>query len=303
MQKIVPSLWFDDNAEEAMKFYASIFNNSKVLKTAYYGEEGPGKKGSVMTVLCQLEEQQFLAINGGPAFSFTPAISLFVNCRNEEEIDRLFNKLSEGGFVLMGLDKYPFSKKFGWVNDKYGLSWQFNLAENPDEYKQKISPCLMFVGNQHGKAEEAMKFYTSQFRNSGINRIERYEKGDNDQEGTIKHAAFTLQGHMFLAMDSGLPHAFNFTPAISFTIYCESQKEVDEYWDNLSKGGRTDQFGWLSDKYGVSWQIVPTALEKMITDPDTEKAGRVMKAMLKMNKLDIEELRNAYLNKIADHTH
>jgi predicted 3-demethylubiquinone-9 3-methyltransferase (glyoxalase superfamily) len=154
MQKITPFLWFDDNAEEAMNFYVSVFKNSKITSVARYGEAGPGKKGTVMTGTFQLEGQQFMALNGGPLFTFTPAISLFVNC--------------------------------------------------------------------------------------------------------------------------------------------ETQQEVDELWEKLSEGAKSQRCGWIEDKYGVSWQIIPTALGKMLGDPDPVKSQRVMKAMLQMDKIDIEGLKQAY---------
>lgn len=146
MQKIIPSLWYDDKAEEAVSFYTSIFRNSKKGNVSHYGEEGAkvsGRpKGGVMTVTFEIEGQRFIALNGGPLFSFTPAVSFFVGCASPEEINETWRKLSEGGTVLMDLDKYPFAEKYGWLQDKYGLSWQLILADR----RQKIAPCLMFEG-------------------------------------------------------------------------------------------------------------------------------------------------------------
>ncbi|MBO0796977.1 MAG: VOC family protein, partial [Ktedonobacteraceae bacterium] len=173
MQKINACLWFDDNAEEAVNFYTSMFKRSKVGPVTRYGEEGPGTAGKVMTVAFQLEGQEFMAVNGGPDFTFTPAISFFVNCETQAEIDELWSRLSEGGSVLMELGAYPFSEKFGWVADKFGVSWQLNLASRA----QKINPFFMFVGKQHGKAEEAMRFYTSLFPHASILNIVHYGAG------------------------------------------------------------------------------------------------------------------------------
>ena len=156
MQKITPFLWFDNQAEEAANYYSSIFKNSKIRNVTRYAEAGAKvsgiPKGTVMTVTLQIDGQEFMALNGGPMFTFSPAISFFVNCKTQQEIDELWNKLSEGGTVLMELDKYPFSEKFGWLQDKFGVSWQLNLASRT----QKITPFLVFVGEQYGKAEEAM---------------------------------------------------------------------------------------------------------------------------------------------------
>lgn len=290
MQKITPFLWFDNNAEEAAKFYVSVFGNSKVGSITRYGEAGPAPKGTVMTVAFELEGQKFTALNGGPHFKFTPAVSFYVACETEKEVDSLWQKLSEGGSVLMELAKYPFSEKFGWVADKYGLSWQLNLASFP----QKITPCLMFVGEQNGKAEEAMKFYTSQFENSSIDRVERYSAGEGGTEGAVKHGVFSLDGKKFIAMDGGTNHPFTFTEAQSFVVDCKTQEEVDEFWRNLSEGGQESQCGWLKDQYGLSWQVTPTILIEMLQDKDAERSKRVMEAMMQMSKIDIPTLQRAY---------
>jgi predicted 3-demethylubiquinone-9 3-methyltransferase (glyoxalase superfamily) len=290
MQKITPCLLFDGKAEEATNFYTSIFKNSKAVSIMRYGEAGPGPKGTVMSATFQLDGQEFIALNGGPQFTFSPAISFFVNCETQKEVDDLWKKLSEGGTVLMKLDKYPFSEKFGWVEDKFGVSWQLNLASRI----QKITPFLMFVGKQHGKVGEAINFYISLFSDSSIHEIERYGKGEEEPEGTVKHATFSLNGQEFMAMDSNREHTFTFTEVTSLFVSCETQEEVDEFWEKLSEGGEKQRIGWLEDKYGVSWQIVPTVLGELLNDPDSEKSRRVMKAMLEMDKIDIEKLKQAY---------
>ena len=292
MQKITPFLWFDNQAEEAMNFYTSVFNNSKVGQVSRYGEAGPGPAGSVLTASFELEGLQFTALNGGPAFNFTPAISFFVNCESESEIDKVWGRLVENGSVLMPLQAYPFSEKFGWLEDKYGLSWQLNLGARV----QKIVPYLLFVGKQHGKAEEAVNFYTSLFKDSGIENIVNYGPGQEEEEGTVMHAAFRLAGLEFMAMDSNQEHQFTFTEAISLYVDCHSQEEVDFFWEKLGEGGdeSAQQCGWLKDRYGVSWQIVPSVLIDLINDPDPEKAKRVTEAMLQMKKIEIPVLEQAY---------
>lgn len=291
MQKIFPFLWFDNQAEEAVRFYTSLFKSSKISAITPLGEDVPGPKGNAMTISFQLAGQDFMALNGGPVFSFTPAVSFFVTCQTPEEIDGLWNALSAGGSVLMELNPYPFSEKYGWVIDRYGIAWQLNLARRP----QKIAPFLLFVGDHAGQAEKAINFYTSLFKNSSISQIERYGAGQPEPEGTIVHSRFSLEGEEFMAMDSSLEHAFTFTPAISFYVNCDSQAEVDDLWATLSSnGGRTDQCGWLQDQFGISWQIVPTILGEYMTGPDAEKAHNVTQAMLKMSKLDIAVLQKAY---------
>jgi predicted 3-demethylubiquinone-9 3-methyltransferase (glyoxalase superfamily) len=243
-----------------------------------------------MTVNFQLAGQDFTALNGGPEFKFMPAISLFVNCDAEEEIDRLFERLTAGGAILMELGKYPFSDKFCWVNDRYGVSWQLNLASGV----QKITPFLTFVGKQHGKAEEAMNLYVSLFKNSSIQAIQRYGPESGESEGTVMHARFSLDGQEFMAIDGGLEHQWTFTEAVSLFVNCKTQKEVDLLWQKLTEGGEESQCGWLKDRYGVSWQIVPTALSNVIGGPDPAGAQRAVQAMLQMRKLDITALQRAY---------
>ena len=278
MQKIRPFLWFDGKAEEAAKFYTSTFKNSKIRSI------------SQMSATFLLDGLEFIALNGGPQFKFSPATSFFVECETHGEVDEVWKKLSKGGTVLMELAAYPFSEKFGWVQDEFAVSWQLNLAGR----RQTMTPFLMFVGEQYGKADEAMSFYISLFKNSSVTRIERYGAGEAEAEGTVKHARFALNGQQFMAMDSGREHPFTFTPAISFFVSCETQKEIDYFWEKLSAGGEKDRCGWLKDKFGVSWQIVPPVLGEFLNDEDEEKSERVMKAMLEMDKLDIKALRRAH---------
>jgi len=147
---------------------------------------------------------------------------------------------------------------------------------------QRITPFLWF----DDKAEEAVNFYTSIFKNSKIESIMRYGEGGPGPKGTVMSATFQLDGQDFMALNGG--PLFTFSPAISFFVNCKTQEEVDELWEKLSEGGEKHQCGWLKDKYGVSWQIIPSALGEMLSDTDTEKSKRVMKAMLQMNKIDIK---------------
>jgi predicted 3-demethylubiquinone-9 3-methyltransferase (glyoxalase superfamily) len=153
---------------------------------------------------------------------------------------------------------------------------------------QKLSTCLWF----DGKAEEAMNFYTSIFKNSKKGKISRYGDGAPFPKGTVMVATFELLGHDFMALNGG--PQFTFSPAISFLVNCETQEEVDEFWEKLSAGGEKVQCGWLKDKYGVSWQIVPTILAQLMSDKDAAKTQRVMQALMQMKKLDIQKLQDAY---------
>ena len=290
-QKITPHLWFDKEAKEAAEFYASVFEDSKITNVTTLHNT---PSGDADIVSFELSGQPFMAISAGPYFKFNPSISFHVKCKTKDEVDALWNKLSEGGKVLMELDKYPWSEKYGWLNDKYGLSWQL-IFVGEHEIRQKITPIVMFVGDVCGKAEEAINFYASVFKNSKVEHIARYAKGaEPDKEGTIGYAHFRLEGQEFGAKDSAHPHNFAFSEAISFIVKCDTQEEIDYYWEKLSAVPESEQCGWLKDKYGVSWQIVPAVMDEMMQDKDGKKVARVTEAFLKMKKFDIENLKEAY---------
>jgi predicted 3-demethylubiquinone-9 3-methyltransferase (glyoxalase superfamily) len=298
MQKISPFLWFNNNAEEAINTYTSIFPNSRIVSVKRHPDEplqgmaeGLGMEGKILTGVFELAGQQFMALDGGDYFKFTPAVSFFVNCDDEAEIDAFWSKLSDGGETLMPLQAYDFSPKFGWLKDKYGVSWQFTIGES----KQKITPFLMFVGDQYGKAEEALNFYKSLFPDSSVGHLERYAEGElGGERGTVKRAVFTLHGQEFMAIDSNFNHDFTFTEATSFYVDCADQAEVDDLWDKLSAVPESETCGWLKDKFGVSWQIIPRQLITLMNDSDPVKAKRVMDTMLQMHKIDVAELERAY---------
>jgi predicted 3-demethylubiquinone-9 3-methyltransferase (glyoxalase superfamily) len=298
-QKIIPNLWYDREAEEAARFYISAFGNGKfgpVMRAIKAGYETHGlPEGTAMAVDFELAGMKFTAINGGPIFKFNPSISLVVACRTAAEVDDLWSKLSAGGTTLMELGAYPFSERFGWTQDKFGLSWKVMAA--PDaESRQKITPSLMFVGPQAGNAEAAVRFYAAVFKKAKAGPILRYGKGEEpDREGTVKFATFTIEGVDFAAMDSALKHDFMFNEAVSFMVPCATQREIDYYWDKLTAdGGSESMCGWLADKFGISWQISPTGLGEMLRDPDPRKVERVTNAFLKMKKFDLAELAKAY---------
>lgn len=294
-QKITPFLWFDHQAEEAMNYYVGLFADSQILEVRRYPEEamGPmeGMGGKVLTGVFELAGQRFMALDGGPVFHFTPAVSFFVNCETEAEIDALWSVLLAGGAELMPLQAYPFSARFGWLQDKYGLSWQLNLGQS----EQKITPFFMFVGEQHGQAEAAMALYTSLFDDGRIVHLGRSGEDEGGAD-SVSQAVFTLHGQTFMAFDGGVNHDFSFTEAISFFVDCQTQEEVDELWQTLTEGGdeSAQQCGWLKDRFGVSWQIVPEALSVLMNDPDAEKSQRVIQAMLQMKKIDTAVLQQAY---------
>lgn len=275
---IYPCLWFDGKAKEAAEFYCSVFKDSKITT------ENP------MVVTFASSGQKFMCLNGGPQFQMNPSASFFVVCETEAEIDAAWDILSEEGSILMALDKYEWSEKYGWVQDKLGVSWQLSFGKMA-EVGQKFTPTLMFTENVHGKAEEAINFYTSIFKNSDIIGILRYGEDDHDVAGTVKHAQFRLNNNVFMAMDSGLAKGFGFNEALSFVVECENQQEIDYFWGKLTDGGEESRCGWLKDKYGVSWQIIPTILDKLMND--SQKAPRVVQAFMQMKKFNIDALLKA----------
>ncbi len=289
--KIVTHLWFNTEAREAAQYYATVFPDSHVTSTTVlHGTPS----GDVDVVGFEILGAEFMAISAGPLFTFNPSISFHVNCETAAEVDAIWSKLFEGGKVLMELGAYPFSERYGWIQDKYGLSWQI-IAMGDRMPAQRITPVLMFVGAVAGKAEEAITLYTSVFRNAKIGSILRY--GANaapDKEGTIQFASFTLEGQEFGAMDSAHDHRFAFNEAISFMVRCADQKEIDSYWDALSADPAAEQCGWLKDAFGVSWQIVPIEMNAMMQDKDPSKVRRVTEAFLKMKKFDLAALHNAF---------
>lgn len=290
MKKIITHLWFDTEAKEAAEFYASLFPDSEV-KTVTVIPNTPS--GNADVVSFTLAGRDFIAISAGPYFKFNPSISLFVVFDTEEEIDEAWDRLVSDGKVLMAYDTYPWANKYGWLQDKYGLSWQLSWSEN-HQMAQKITPLLMFTREKAGLAKEALETYTSIFPDSKIEMLVPYTKEDDDTEGFTKHSRFTLNGQNFMAMDSSGPHEFTFNEAISFVVYCDTQKDIDYYWEKLSYVPEAEQCGWLKDKYGVSWQIVPTVLDRMMTGGNPERVARVTAAFLKMKKFNIEELEKAF---------
>ncbi len=299
MQKIIPNLWFDRDVEQAVIFYLSTFTKASVIsitRASGVGFKITGlREGDVMSIEFQIDGLRFIAINGGPIFKFNPSVSFLVACATPSEVDVLWRMLSAGGTPLMELGGYPFSSRYGWIQDKYGLSWQI-MYMGERKYRQKITPTLMFVGSVAGRCEEAVRFYTGIFPDSAIGDIDRYQAGEGpDTPGTVRHAAFTLEGQDFAAMDSALMHNFSFNEAISLMVECQNQKEIDYYWDMLlSGGGQESACGWLKDKFGFSWQVAPVVLGEMLRSTDKEKVDRVTAAFLKMKKLDIAALKKAF---------
>lgn len=300
MQKVTPHIWFDKEAKEAAEFYVSAFGGDSKLRSITTLHDTPS--GDVDTVIFNLLGQDFMAISAGPLFEPNPAISFFVNFdpasdeKARDNLDALWGKLSEGGQALMPLQKYPFSEYYGWIQDKYGVSWQLILTDPKGEPRPPLIPSLMFVTDTGKVAEEAMLFYLSVFKNTRSGQLARSPKAtDTAHEGAVMFADFQLEDQWFAAMDAkASQHHFAFNEAISLMVYCQDQAEIDYYWEKLSAVPESEQCGWLKDKYGVSWQIVPVAMDEMMAKGTPEQIARVTKAFLKMKKFDLAELQKAY---------
>ncbi|MEK7099969.1 MAG: VOC family protein [Patescibacteria group bacterium] len=298
MQKIVPHLWFDKEAKAAAEFYVSIFPDSKITSSSVI-HDTPSGDAEIMAF--EIAGYSFAAISAGPLFKLNPSISFMLNfdpvkdAQAKEHLTELWTKLSDGGEALMPLQEYPFSKWYGWIKDKFGVTWQLMLTNPDGEPRPFIIPSIMFTGVVAGKCEEATDFYMGTFKNSKRGTLARYPAGmEPDKEGSVMFTDFRLEGEWFAGMDSAQAHAFSFNEGISLMVKCESQEEIDYFWERLSKVPEAEQCGWLKDGYGVSWQIVPTRMDEMMREGSPEQSKRVTEAFLKMKKFDLATLEEAY---------
>lgn len=293
MQKVVPNLWSEGVAKEAVDFYTTIFPDTRITGASYYPESTDdglaefqtGLAGKELTVEFEIAGYQFTAINAGPEFVVNPSISFMLNfdpSRDENaraNLDKLWAALVDGGEVLMELGEYPYSKRYGWVKDRYGVTWQLMLTNPEGEPRPFIIPSLMFTRERSGKAEEAIHYYLETFRDSKLGSISKYP----DPAQGVMFADFMIEGQWFAAMDSGLDHDFTFNEGVSLVVFCEDQAEIDYYWSKLSAYPENEQCGWCKDKYGVSWQVVPKDMEVLMERPDA------FKRMMEMKKLVITD--------------
>jgi predicted 3-demethylubiquinone-9 3-methyltransferase (glyoxalase superfamily) len=273
--KTYPCLWFDGQAKAAADFYCTIFPDSKILID------------SPMVVNWELNGLKFMGLNGGPMFKLNASISMFANFDNLETLNNAWNKLIDGGSAMMPIDKYPWSERYGWLKDKFGLTWQLMLNNNT-----QIMPAMLFANTQFGKGKSAMELYSTLFPSSGIDVAEMYGEQDPQNAGNLMFGQFHIFDKAIVAMDGPGDHNFQFNEALSFVVECQDQTEIDKYWDGLiADGGSESMCGWLKDKFGVSWQIIPASIGKLMSDPAT--GNNVMQALMKMRKLDISILEKA----------
>ena len=274
-EKTYPCLWFDGQAKAAAQFYCSIFPDSNII------QESP------MVVNWVLNGKRFMGLNGGPMFQLNASISVFANFDNQANLDAAWNQLIEGGSALMPIDKYPWSERYGWLKDKFGLTWQLMLSDN-----NLLLPSMLFSNTQFGNAQSAMQLYHSIFPSSGIDITELYGPENPDQAGKLMFGQMHVMNNPLILMDGPGDHYFQFNEAFSFVVECANQAEIDQYWNSLiADGGQESMCGWLKDRFGVSWQIIPTALSKLMSH--SNNGQKVMEALLKMRKLVIADLEAA----------
>lgn len=274
---IYPCIWSNHNAREMADFYCSTFPDTRIL------DENP------VVVMLEIFGQKLMLLNGGDIFKPNPSISLMFLTMYEAEVEEIWNKLIPEGEPVMPLDAYPFSPKYGWVQDKYGVSWQLYTARDESHIIQKLVPTLMFTGAQNGKATEAANLYISLFPNSTMRGVMHYNAESGEPETSVQHGEFLINDYLLMMMDSSLEHKFRFSEGVSLVLECDYQEEIDNYWEALtSNGGEESMCGWLKDRFGISWQLVPSQLDEW-----TKKSPKVMEEVLKMKKLDMNVLREA----------
>jgi predicted 3-demethylubiquinone-9 3-methyltransferase (glyoxalase superfamily) len=274
MQRIVPNLWFDHKAAEATDFYLGVFPDARRIDTKRYPTEGlldfqQELAGDVLYEELEIRGYRLTAINAGDEVTPNPSISFMLTFDETERdlLDGVYAALSEGGQVLMALDTYEFNSHYGWVSDRYGISWQLFLGSPNGQKRPFIMPSLLFTEAVRKRAEEAITYYTSVFSGE-VGTIARYpEDGDSPVAGGVMYGDFQLLDQWFAAMDSGFEHGFTFNFGVSLMVSCTDQEELDRWWSQLSHVPEAEQCGWCADQFGVSWQLVPADLEQIMSKP------------------------------------
>jgi len=295
-QKIIPHLWLNGTAEQAARSYTALLPDSGIRHVGRYGEAGRAlhgqPPGTVMSVEVSVGGYLMVLINGGPAFRPTPALSLMTVFETPDALQQAWERLLEGAKVLMPLDRYDWSPRYGWLEDRDGVSWQL-MQGSQAEAGAAITPTLMFTGEVAGRAEEAVQHYTAIFPAAAIDLLLHHPGSGADQADSVLQACFRLAGQPLRAMDSALDHGFGFTEATSLMVVCDSQEEVDHYWQALSAVPEAEACGWLKDRFGLSWQVVPRVLIEGMKSEDPAVVQRITEAFMTMKKLDVVALEQA----------
>ncbi len=304
-QQIIPHLWFDTEAVEAVEFYCSVFPDSRILKRRVIPDT---PSGDCDYLTFELWGQRFEALSGGSRFALNPSISMMVNFdplffRDQDDpelaartkLNELWSQLSRDGLALMELGSYDFSPLYGWIQDRFGMTWQLILTDPGGDPRPSIMPSMLFTGDNCGKAEEAGSFYQSLFPSSEMGMLVKYPPGMGQESvDTVMFSDFRLGDTWITAMDSSYNHQFGFNEALSYMVYCRDQEELDYYWCKLSAVPEAEQCGWLKDRYGVSWQIVPLELNSLMETGSEQQNKAVIKALLDMKKIDLSGLKRVF---------
>ena len=280
-QVITPAMWCDGTADEAAQFYTDVFRDTSIA------EQAPG-----LAAMVSIHGFRLSLINGGNQYAPNPSISCILNFDpllfgGEEQardyLDELYERLSTGG-VLMELGEYPFSPRYAWVRDRFGMTWQLMLTDPDGDPRPFVIPSFMFGGTNHAHAEEVTDAWIALFDNSRRGALYRYEEGGPLDAGTVMFTDFTLRGTWMAATDSGAFHDFTFTPGVSMIVSCRNQEEIDRYWAGLSAVPEAERCGWCVDRWGVSWQVVPHNIAELMADAATRDK------ILHMGKIDLTKL-------------
>jgi len=287
-QKIVPNVWFDRNAGEAGDFYTAALPRTKAHVAMRYPDEVPefqkGLEGEPLVVKLDVDGYEITFINSDDTFSPTPAISFILNFdpllfdgsedAARAALDKTWAALSDGGVALMPLGEYPFSPKYGWVQDRYGVSWQLMLTDPAGDPRPFVIPQLMFANNVEGKAREAAELYTSLLGDADLGTVVPRPSG------SVMFGEFRVGDQWFSMMDSDIAHDFDFTPGVSLEVSCADQAEIDRLWSALSAVPEAEQCGWLVDRFGISWQIVPQNMDELLSKPGAYDRMLTMKKLV-----------------------
>ena len=280
-QLITPAIWCDGTADEAARFYADVFREGSIV------EQVPGLAATV-----SIHGFRLSLMSGDDQDAPEPVDQLHPELRpapvrrrgaGPGYLDELYERLSAGG-VLMELGEYPFSPRYAWVRDRFGMTWRLMLTDPAGEPRPFILPSFMFGGTNHANAEEATEAWIALFDDSRRGALRRYEEGGPMEAGTVMFTDFTLRGTWMAAMDSGAFHDFTFTPGVSMIVSCRDQEEIDRYWSGLSAAPQAERCGWCVDRWGVSWQVVPHNIAELMAD------AAIRETILHMGKIDLAGL-------------
>lgn len=297
-QKIVPNIWFAGNAGEAGEFYTTALPQASAHVAMHYPDELPdfqkGLEGEPVVVDLDVAGFRITMINSDDTARPTPSISFMLNFdpllfdddadAARTALDETWAALSDGGQALMPLGEYPFSPHYGWVQDRFGVSWQLMLTDPTGDPRPFVITQIMFSGDVQDRAREAVDLYLSLFDDTAYGTVVAYEQASGTAAaGSIMFGEFRIGEQWFSFMDSNVRHDFGFTPGVSLEIRCADQAEIDHFWNALSAVPDAEQCGWLVDRYGVSWQVVPQNMDELLAKPGAYKR------MLGMKKLVITD--------------